>query len=117
MQEALGWEVQVFLRTDQEVREIAAFEPFEPGLVEASNGKLQVSLCVEKPSAQVRSQVLAMATEEDPLVFGERELYWLPSGGLLESGLDLNAIDKLIGPTTRRTKGTMDLLAEKFFAA
>jgi uncharacterized protein (DUF1697 family) len=115
MAEALGWDVQVFLRTADEVRAIAAHQPFDPRLVGASNGKLQVSLCVEKPSAQAREQVLALATEEDPLVFGERELYWLPSGGLLESELDLKTIEKLIGPTTRRTKGTMELLAEKFF--
>jgi uncharacterized protein (DUF1697 family) len=116
MADALGWDVQVFLRSADEVREIAAHEPFDPRLVEASNGKLQVSLCLEKPSAQVRKQVLALATDEDPLLFGERELYWLPSGGQLESELDLKAIEKLIGPTTRRTKGTMELLAAKFFS-
>jgi uncharacterized protein (DUF1697 family) len=115
MAEALGWEVEVFLRTADEVRAIAAYEPFDRRLVDASNGKLQVSILPAKPSAKVRKEVLAMATDEDPLAFGERELYWLPSGGLLESELDLRAIEKLIGPTTRRTKGTMELLAEKFF--
>ena len=116
MAEALGWHVEVFLRTAEEVRAIAAFEPFEQKRVAASNGKLQVSLCLEKPSAQARKQVLALATDEDPLVFGERELYWLPSGGQLESELDLKTIEKLIGPTTRRTMGTIEQLAAKFFA-
>jgi hypothetical protein len=33
----------------------------------------------------------------------------------VESGLDLAAIDKLIGPTTRRTMGTIEQMASKFF--
>jgi uncharacterized protein (DUF1697 family) len=113
--EAVGLEIVVFLRTAEEVRAIAAHQPFPPELVDASGGKLQVSILPRQPSAPARKQVLALAGDEDRLVFGERELYWLPSGGLLESDLDLAAIEKLVGPITRRTKGTMELLAEKFF--
>ena len=84
-------------------------------MVAKSKGKLQISILPKKPSAAARKEVLALATDEDPLVFGERELYWLPSGGLLESDLDLSMIEKLIGPSTRRTMGTMEQLAAKFF--
>jgi hypothetical protein len=56
-----------------------------------------------------------MASAEDLLAFGARELFWLPSGGYLETGLDLNAIDKLLGATTHRTKGTVDQIAAKYF--
>jgi uncharacterized protein (DUF1697 family) len=42
-----------------------------------------------------------------------RELYWLPSGGLLESDLDLKAIEKLLGADTRRTMGTIEQIAAK----
>jgi uncharacterized protein (DUF1697 family) len=115
LREAIGFEIVVFLRSADEVRAIAAFEPFDPKLVGKSKGKLQVSILPKKPSAAARREVLALATDEDPLVFGERELYWLPSGGLLESDLDLNRIEKLVGPSTRRTMGTMEQLAAKFF--
>jgi hypothetical protein len=64
----------------------------------------------------VRSEVFSLAGEEDALTFGERELYWLPSGGLLESSLDLRAIDRLLGPSTMRTKGTIELIAAKHCA-
>ena len=50
------------------------------------------------------------------MAFGKRELFWLPSGGTLESALDRQALDKLLGPTTMRTKGTVEQLAAKFFA-
>jgi hypothetical protein len=57
--------------------------------------------------------VLSLASDEDALAFGERELYWLPSGGMLETALDLDAIDELLGLSTRRTKGTIELIAAK----
>jgi uncharacterized protein (DUF1697 family) len=113
--EATGLEIVVFLRTADEVRAVADHQPFPPKLLEASNGKLQVSILPRNPSASARKRVLALAGDHDQLVFGERELYWLPRGGILESALDLAAIEKLVGPSTRRTKGTMEELARKFF--
>jgi uncharacterized protein (DUF1697 family) len=111
--EALGYEVPVFLRSAAEVREIGAHDPFDPGLVDASAGKLQVSMLLKAPSAEVREGVLEMATEEDRLAIRGRELYWLPSGGVLDSTLDLKAIDAALGLSTRRTKGTIDQIAAK----
>jgi hypothetical protein len=61
--------------------------------------------------------VLALATDQDLLAFGKRELYWLPSGGTADSALDRKAIDALLGPTTMRTKATVEQLAAKFFGA
>lgn len=113
---ALDYDVPVYLRTAAEVRAIAAHEPFPAAVVAASKGKLQVSLLLERPGAKARKEVLALAPDEDRLAFGERELYWLPSGGLLESSLDLAAVAKLLGPTTVRTKGTIEQINRKYFA-
>ena len=117
LKEALGYDVTVFLRDETELRAIAQLQPFPPATVARSKGKLQVSMLPKKPAAKARDAVLAVATEDDPLAFGERELYWLPSGGQMESELDLNAIEKLVGPTTRRTMGTIEQIAAKHFAA
>ena len=114
--ETLGYEVPVFLRTATEVREIARHQPFEAKVVESSAGKLQVSLLTTTPSAKAKKAVLGLASDVDPLAIRERELYWLPSGGMLESELDLKAIDAALGISTRRTKGTMEQVAAKFFA-
>jgi uncharacterized protein (DUF1697 family) len=111
--EALGYEVPVFLRGGAEVAAIAAREPFERDRVAASKGKLQVSLLRERPSPAARAEVLALADEEDLLAVAGREIFWLPSGGLLESDLDLKAIEALVGPDTRRTMGTIDQIAAK----
>jgi len=116
LEAALGYEIAIFLRTAKEVRAIAAEQPFPAKQVEASKGKLQVSMLAKAPAAATRKQVLALATDRDALAFGKRELYWLPSGGTLESELDRKALDELLGPTTMRTKGTVELLAAKFFS-
>jgi uncharacterized protein (DUF1697 family) len=112
----LGYAVATFLRTAEEMRAIAALQPFDPQVVEAGAGKLQVSILASRPSAQVRKQVLALADDRDRLAFAERELYWLPSGGILETALDMAAIERSLGPTTRRTKGTIEQMAAKHFA-
>ncbi|HEU4944073.1 MAG TPA: DUF1697 domain-containing protein [Solirubrobacterales bacterium] len=111
--ESLGWESKVFLRTAGEMRAIAAREPFDRELVAVSKGKPQVSLLDAKPSAKTWAQVLALATEEDLLAGGARELYWLPSGGTRDSRLETKAIEELLGPATMRTKGTIELLTAK----
>lgn len=115
LEKALGHEMVIFLRTAAEVKEIAARTPFPAKAVEASKGKLQVAIFEKKPTAAVQKKALALASEEDRLSFGKRELYWLPSGGYADSALDRSALDELIGPTTVRTKGTVEQLAAKYF--
>lgn len=117
LHDSFGFEVTVFLRTAKELLAIADSRPFPAKAVESSEGKLQVALLEGKPSASVRKQVLAHATDEDRLDFGPRELYWLPSGRMRDSGLDLRAVEKLTDPWTMRTKATIELLATKFFRA
>lgn len=111
--EALGYDVPVFLRSAEEVLAIAAQEPFDAKAVEASKGKLQVALLRKAPSSAAAKKVLALSTDDDRLAIEGQELYWLPSGGISESDLDLKAIDVVLGPTTIRTKGTIDQIAAK----
>jgi uncharacterized protein (DUF1697 family) len=111
--DALGYEVPVFLRSCEEVAAIAAQEPFAAKVVEASKGKLQVMMLAKKPAAAARKKALALATDEDSLAIEERELFWLPGGGTLESELDHKAIAKALGQGTQRTMGTIEQIASK----
>lgn len=111
--DALGYEVTTFLRSCSEVAAIAAQEPFPAKEVKASKGKLQVTMLAKKPTAAARKKVLALATEEDSLAIEARELFWLPSGGTLESELDHKAIAKALGVGTQRTMGTIEQIAAK----
>jgi uncharacterized protein (DUF1697 family) len=113
LDERLGYDVPVFLRSDKEIAAIAAQKPFPAAKVKKSKGKLQVSLLKMKPSAAAKKKALALATVEDLLEIEGRELYWLPSGGISESDLDLKAIDAALGAGTMRTMGTIEEIARR----
>lgn len=113
--EALGYEVPVYLRGDDELRAIAAHEPFEHAALEASKGKLQIAFLPAAPKAGERKRALALSTDDDRLAIDGRQLYWLPKGGLSESDLDLNAVATALGPITIRTKGTVEQIVTRYF--
>jgi uncharacterized protein (DUF1697 family) len=115
--DALGYSVPTFIRAAGEVRAIAASTPFTPERLQSSAGKLQVALLVDSPSPQVQADALSLAGDVDGLAFGGRELYWLPAGGVLDSALDMKTIERLLGPMTLRTMGTIEQIAAKHFAA
>lgn len=111
--ESLGYPVPVYLRERGELAAIAALEPFDPALVAASKGKLQVTFLAGEPTAEARRAALAHSSDEDRLAIEGRELYWLPSGGVSESDLDLRATERALGPGTMRTMGTVEQLAAR----
>jgi len=113
LEKSLGYAVPVFLRSCAEVRKIAAREPFGPAELAKSKGKLQVSMLGAKPGAKAKGEALALASDDDLLAIEGRELYWLPSGGISESELDLKTIAALLGPDTLRTMGTVEQIAAK----
>ncbi len=115
--ESLGYEVPVFLRSADELRAMAAHEPFERSVLAASKGKVQVVLLAQKPVAATRKEALALSSDDDRLAVEGRELYWLPRGGMSESELDLKAIGAALGLHTIRTKGTIDQIAVKYFGS
>ena len=117
LERGLGFPVQTFLRDAAEIRAIAAHEPFPSEIVRACEGKLQVMLLEGKPSQSARARVLALASEEDRLEVHACECYWLPSGRISDSQLDLKAIAAALGAATQRTMATIELIAAKHFGA
>ena len=114
LDERLGYDVAVFLRSAAEVAAIAAREPFDAKAIAASKGKPQVVLLGRKPSAKAKKAVLALASEGDLMVVEGRELHWLPTVGLSETELDTKALDAALGKGTTRTAGTIEQIAAKY---
>ena len=107
--EELGFTRAVtFIRTAAEMRALAQDDPFP----RRPDQKLQVMFTLKKPPAKV----LEYATASDQLKIGKKELYWAPEGRMTDSELDLKAVEKLLGPNTVRTKGTIDEIAERWFS-
>ena len=111
LEAALGYAVPTFLRSAEQVRAIADRLLF--GEVPAG-AKPQVMLLGKALTPAQRREVLALATDDDQLAFGDAELHWLPRGRMSDSQLDLVRLAKLIGPTTIRTHGTISRIAAKF---
>jgi uncharacterized protein (DUF1697 family) len=114
LDERLGYDVAVFLRSAEEVMAIAARNPFDAKAIAASKGKPQVVLLGRKPSAKAKKVVLDLAPKGDLMVIEGRELHWLPTVGLSETELDTKALDAALGKGTTRTAGTIEQIAAKF---
>jgi uncharacterized protein (DUF1697 family) len=114
LDERLGYDVAVFLRSAKEVSAIAAREPFEAKATEASKGKPQVVLLGRKPTAKAKKAVEALCPEGDLMVIEDRELHWLPTVGLSETEVDTKALDQALGKGTTRTAGTIEQIASKY---
>jgi len=114
LDERLGYDVAVFLRSAKEVAAIAARDPFDAKAITASKGKPQVVLLGRKPSAKAKKAVEALCPEGDLMVVEDRELHWLPTVGLSETEVDTKALDKALGKGTTRTAGTIEQIAAKY---
>jgi len=114
LDERLGYDVAVFLRSAKEVAAIASREPFPAKAIKASKGKPQVVLLGRRPSAKAKKAVEALCPEGDLMVVEDRELHWLPTVGLSETEVDTKALDKALGKGTTRTAGTIEQIAAKY---
>jgi uncharacterized protein (DUF1697 family) len=111
----LGYPVATFVRTGEALHEIASAAPFDDDTRARLHGKLQVMFLGVKAPARAQREVLALAGENDALVFGRRELFWLPAAGISDSTLDSKALERALGPMTVRTMGTVEQIAARHF--
>jgi uncharacterized protein (DUF1697 family) len=115
LREALGYDVPTFLRTAQEVVDIATRDVFGADLL-ATHGKEQVVLLQGEPAPDVANALLALSCDDDRLALHGTELHWLPRGSVLDTTLDWKQIERDVGATTTRTRNTVRRLATKHFA-
>ncbi len=109
---ALDYDVPTFVRSAKELIQVAESVPFSDKELRAA-GKLQVLFLKDEPGTAAKRKVLAIATEEDRLSLGSRELYWLPSAGVSDSSLDFKSLETALGPYTVRTARTIERLCTK----
>jgi uncharacterized protein (DUF1697 family) len=119
LDQRLGYDVAVFLRSAEEVAAIAVREPFDSKAIARAaknRGKPQVVLLGRKPTAKAKKALEAITPAGDLMVIEGRELHWLPSVGLSETELDTKALDAALGKGTTRTAGTIAQIAAKYCA-
>ncbi len=104
----LGYDVDVFVRTAGDLQRVVASSPIL-GHTGSAGGKPQIVFLTSTDVIDLDS--VYPAVHEVHQIGAE--LHWLPPGGLNELGQIHRAMDKAFGPTTVRTLGTIERLAQR----
>lgn len=111
---ALGFETPTFIRTVDELSEVAKSVPFAKV---ADSDSLYVTFLREVPEEPARRAVLALESPFDTFRFRGRELYWLCHGKISEVSVAWPQLDKLarsnkgLDGTSRNITSVRKLLA------
>lgn len=111
--EAYGFAAPTFVRTLAHLRSCVTDLPFPTEVVTSTEGRTQITFLAETPGADQISDALALVPDEDHVAFVGREWYWLPRAGVSESQLPVTRIERIVGPMTMRTVGTVERLVAK----
>ena len=111
--EKLGYRVDTFIRSEAEVRDIAAYDPFRGRTLEGA--ATFVGLLAARPSTAARCAIDALETEEELFHTHERELYWHRKPSMRMATFSGAVLEKTIGGrATMRNINTLKRLAAKF---
>lgn len=114
LRESLGYAVETFLRTDDELADAAACRPFPPEDHESA-GAFNVGFVARPLGDEAERALKELATEQDQLAVRGREIYWLCRTQQSLSELDGNKLAKAVGmPATFRGINTLNRLRKKF---
>ena len=74
LQQAVGYPVSVFLRTQAELKQIASLEPFEDSKTRGAD--LNIILLANNLNERSKAKIRALKTETDRFRVRGREIYW-----------------------------------------
>lgn len=113
LQNALGYEVGVFIRTPEELTAILTHPPFTAEEVEEA-ATLYICFLPSEPGAATAREVAAVSTPSHILRVHGRELYWLCRTKISESDVDERALSRALGmPMTMRNLNTVRRILAK----
>jgi uncharacterized protein (DUF1697 family) len=115
LEEALGYEVATFVRTVEEVGEIAGYTPFVKAMLERDGSNLYVGFVAEPPDNKAVERLHGHATEIDSFHVNGREVYWLCNTSSSQSDFSGAKLERALGrPATMRNIRTVRRLAKKY---
>ena len=113
LEAALGYEVAIFIRTEAELAQIAAFEAFPQAQVEAATA-YNIAFLHEPLDEQAKQTLMGMQTEIDAFATHAREVYWLCQKKQSESTFSNALLEKRLKvKSTIRGVATVQKLAAK----
>ena len=114
LQKELGYEVRTFIRSADELAEIAVYNPFG-GAGELPHEALFIGFLAESPSQEAVATLVNASSETDQFHIKRRELYWLRRGESNESRFSGGKLEKMLGmATTLRNANTVRRIAANY---
>jgi len=118
LQKKLGYPVTTFVRTPEEMAEIAAYKPFKISELDAPGNALYVGFLHVAPGVTAREKLLALANDVDEFNVHGREVYWLCRKTFSKSKFSGNQLERTLEmPTTLRNVTTVRKIAAKLALA
>lgn len=112
---ALGYEVATFIRTLEELDQVANQRPFAKSELNRPGNTLYVGFIADNPAKAVSQKVEALATDVDDLKVTGREVYWLLRTGFSESKLSGGILERTLGmKATFRNINTVRRILKKY---
>jgi uncharacterized protein (DUF1697 family) len=112
--EAYGFDSPTFVRTGDELRTCLAAMPFGPKELTATQGRVQITFMATAPTKPKVAAAHELVPAEDLVEFIGREWFWLPRAGISDSALPVARIERIVGPMTMRTVGTIERMLAKY---
>lgn len=117
LREALGYDVDTFLRTPAELAAAAAHEAFPEDAIRAAAG-LNVVFLGDALDASRARKLMALRTDNDDLHVNGREIYWLARTRQSDSRISNAVFERTLGlRSTARNITTVRKMAERYGVA
>ena len=112
--QSYGFDAVIFVRNLDELRAIVETRPFTEEDLAGTKGRVQVSFLRSDADDASVAEAIALVPADDRVEFIQREWFWLPRNGISDSQLPVGSIEKVLGPMTIRTLGTISRMLDKF---
>ena len=111
----LGYEVRTFVRSIEEVAEIASSKPFTDSEVEKDGNTLYIGFLTTKPTEESKRKLSSYANEQNDFRIVDREVFWLCRTKFSETDFSGALMEKILGmKTTLRNSNTARRIAAKY---
>lgn len=112
---ALEFEVPTFIRTQTDLAQVLAYQPFPKyELVEGDD--IRITFLHKTPTEQAIEKLLSYTSELDEFHIHKREVYWLMHRHLGDSKLSNTRIEQILKMKgTQRNMNVLQTILEKYF--
>ncbi len=115
LEQQLGYEVMTFVRSVEELKEIATYKAFSEKELSQQTNTLYVGFLATTPTKEVKERMAELCSKIDVFHLNGREIYWLYRRDAGESKYYGALLEKALGmKSTLRNVNTIQRLTKKY---